>query len=221
MATAAGSDELPEYRPVSRLAVVALAAGCGSSIVLITPLAAMLPIVAIALAAAALAEIRRSEDHMAGRWIALAGLAMAVGFASQSMAAACAERLVVRHRAMATATAWVEAVRTGRFADAIAISSPRAIPAAETDRSAPPPSPDATIATFRELPVVHAVAACATAVPTIADASRTDDGWVIRMALGTSDDLLVAVAPRLVTRRGQAIEEWLVNGFSLDREQRR
>ncbi len=219
MAAGTECDATSNYRPVSRLAVVAFAAGCTSSLVLITPLAAMLPIVAIALAAAALADIRRSEGHTVGRWIALAGLALAVGFASQAASAALTETMIVRQRAIATATAWVDAVRTGRVADAIAVSSQRALPAGVDTRHGPPPGPEVKVEAFREMPAVKAVAACGTTALTIASVDRADDGWLIRISLagcGSSGDLLIFVAPRLVTRAGRAVEEWLVNDLRLD-----
>lgn len=220
MAGSTRCDATPDYRPVSRLAVIALVAGGASSLVLLTPLAAMLPIVAIALAAAALAEIRRSEGHTVGRWLALAGLALAVGFASQAASATLTDSMISRQRAIATATAWVEAVRAGRVADAIAISSPRALPAPAENRHGPPPGPDARVESFSEMPVVKAVAACGTTTPTITSVARAeDDGWLIRIPLdgcGRSGDLLIAVAPQLAARAGRAVEEWLVNAVMLE-----
>ncbi len=219
MATDEASDAASTYRPVSPLAVAALAAGCGSALVLITPLAAMLPLVAIALAAAALAGIRRSEGRIVGRWIALAGLALAVGFTSQAIAAAMTARAIARHRAEATARAWVEAVRAERLADAIAVSSPRSLPMVESDRHGPPLGPEAKIDAFRELPAVRAVMACTAAAPVIAGMERVDNGWVIRLPLegcGMPNDLVLSVAPQLVTRRGRALEEWLVNELRLE-----
>ena len=53
MTEAEGADELSGYRPVSGLAVAALLAGCGSVLVLLTSLAAMLPLVAVVLAVVA------------------------------------------------------------------------------------------------------------------------------------------------------------------------
>ena len=112
IAMAERPDELTEYRPVSPLAVAALVAGLGSVLVLFTPLAAMLPLVAIALAVVALADFGRSEGRKVGRWAALMGLALAVGFVCQAVATAWADHMIARGRAVATATTWLDAVRT-------------------------------------------------------------------------------------------------------------
>jgi hypothetical protein len=179
----------------------------------------MVPILAMALAASALADIRRSEGRTVGRWLALAGLALAVGFASQAVTATFTEGVIARKRAAATATAWLDAVRSGRVVDAISVSSPRALPAEVETRDGPPPGPEVRIEAFRDMEAVKAVAACGTTSPVITSARRTDEGWLVRVSLagcGTSGDLLIEVAPRLATRAGRAIEEWLVNAVTLD-----
>ena len=84
MTEAGAADELAGERPVSGLAVAALLAGCGSALVLFTSLAAMLPLVAMLLAAVALIDLSRSEGRRVGRGAALVGLALAIGFAAQA-----------------------------------------------------------------------------------------------------------------------------------------
>jgi hypothetical protein len=81
------SDDMAGYRPVSGLAVAAVIVGLGSALVLFTPLAAMMPLVAVALAVAALRDLERAEGRRVGRPLALAGLALAIGFAIQGLAA--------------------------------------------------------------------------------------------------------------------------------------
>ncbi len=215
-----GFDELPGYRPVSRLAVAALAAGVASSLVLFAPLAAMLPLFAIAIAVAAIVGIRRSEGRMVGRWPALGGLALAVGFSAQALSTALLDGLVARHRAVATATAWVDAVREGRFDDAIAVSSPLVMPPVNRDRQGEEQGVEARLDAFRELPEVKTVADCKTAAPRIDSREPDTDAWLVRVRFegcNTADELLLSVAPRLVTRRGQIVEEWLVHRFALER----
>jgi hypothetical protein len=208
MAVETRSDELAGYRPVSRLAVAALAAGCGSGLVLFTPLAAMLPLLAIVLAVAALAELRRGGGRIAGRWAALGGLALAVGFVSQAAASALADRWVAGRRAVATATTWIDSIRAGRLADALAASSPLALPTPTDDR----------LAAFGELAVVRAIAA-APEPPTITSLERSEGAWRVRLALPageSGDGILLAVEPQLVTRGPRVIERWLVTGFTLE-----
>ena len=202
------SDGPAGYRPVSRLAVAALAAGCGSALVLLTPLAAMLPLVAIMLAVAALGELRRGEGRSVGRWAALGGLALAVGFVSQAATTALAERWVTGRRAAATATIWIDLIRAGRMADALAALSPLALPAPTDDR----------LAVFGDLHVVKAIAA-SEEPPAITSLERSPEVWQVRLAMPAGqggEELLLEVGPLLVTRGSRVIERWLVTGFALE-----
>jgi hypothetical protein len=212
------TEELPEYRPVSRLAVAALAAGIASCLVLFTPLAAMLPLVAIALAVVALAEIRKSEGRVAGRWPALGGLALAVGFVAQSLATTVVEGMVAKQRATATAVTWINAIREERFDDALSVSSPGALLAIESDQHGEAMDAEVRRESFQVLPEVTAVMGCREALPRLITAERSEGGWVVRFSLeecGVPRELTLAVAPRLVVRRGHAVEEWRVDRFTL------
>lgn len=202
---------------MSPLAVAALAAGIASCLVLFTPLAAMLPLVAIVLAVVALAEIRTSEGHKVGRWPALGGLALAVGFVSQAFATMLAEGMITKQRATATAVAWIDAIREERLDDALAVSSPGALVAAGPDRHDAALDPEARLQAFRALPEVTAVAGCGDTRPHQLVVERSEEGWVVRFSLepcGSARELTLAVAPRLVAVRGKAIEEWRVNAFT-------
>jgi len=212
-------EELPDYRPVSPLAVAALAAGVASCLVLFTPLAAMLPLVAIALAVVALAEIRRSQGHTVGRWPALGGLALAVGFVAQAFAATLVEGMVAKQRATATAVSWVNAIREERLDDALAVLSPSAIMVIGQGRHDASVDPEGRRAAFQARPEVAAVAGCGQTPPRQAATVRSQDGWDVRFSLeacGSGKELTLAVVPRLVAVRGQAVEEWRVNGFTLE-----
>jgi hypothetical protein len=112
--------ESDDYRPVSRLAVAAVGLGACSAAALLHPLCWALPLVAAAVAVAALADVRR--HGRAGGLAASAGLALAVGFGAQAVSHAAVQRLLAERRAVAAARMWIDAVREGRPADAAAMT---------------------------------------------------------------------------------------------------
>lgn len=216
-------DEAAGYRPVSGLAVAALIAGCGSALVLFTSLAAVVPLVAIALAGAALVDLKRSAGRRVGRPLALAGLALAVGFTAQAAGGAFVERWIAGRRASATARAWIEAVGEKRFGDAIGLCSPAALPATGRDPFDPPPSDAERLAAFQTLPAVAAVAACGQTPPAVVTGRvpSGEDAWLVRVELDSCDAggeiVQLAVEPRSAARGRQPVERWLVTGFELER----
>jgi len=111
-------DELPSYRPVSALAVIACIGGVCSSAALVAPILWMVPLVGVALSVAALADVARPPAGKAGRLAALAGLALSLGFGAQAATTAAASQWVTARRAEAAARYWFEAVCAGRLADA-------------------------------------------------------------------------------------------------------
>jgi hypothetical protein len=111
------------YRPVSMLAVAAALAGVASSLALTTPMLWALPLVGVGLALAGLADVARPGAEKAGRMLALAGLALSVGFGAQAVTSAIVSRRIVEARAVATANAWIDAIREGRLADARAMAN--------------------------------------------------------------------------------------------------
>jgi hypothetical protein len=71
---------LAHYRPIAPLAVVSVALGVASALILATPLLAPLPIAALVTGIAALRSIRRSQNEYAGQSVAIAGLCLATFF---------------------------------------------------------------------------------------------------------------------------------------------
>ena len=220
---ATGADnELAGERPVSGLAVAALLVGCGSVLVLFTSLAAMVPLVAIVLAVAALGDLARSEGRRVGRGAALAGLALAIGFAAQAGSGFVVDRWIGGRRAAATAAAWTDAVREARFADAIGLCSPGALPSRGHDPShAEPAAADAT-AEFKSLPAVTAIAACGReARPAITVRRDVAEAavWLAEVELSNCGHsgraVRLLVEPRTTTRGRAVVERWLVSGFEL------
>ncbi len=215
-------DELAEYRPVSRLAVAAAIVGVCSALALVTRFAWMLPLVGIGLAAAALADIARSGGAKAGRLLALAGLALAVGFGSQAVSDAIVEQSILRHRAVAAARTWADAVRTGRVAEALAASAPSLLPPAGTAPGAAAEPEDARLARFQDAPGVRDLVACGTTAPVVLDAAPlgTDDRvWVVRLSLAPCNSatvLRLVVAPDVAGTARQPVERWMIRQAAPD-----
>jgi hypothetical protein len=222
MTEAGAGDELPGERPVSGLAVAALLAGCGSALVLFTSLAAMLPLVAVVLAAVALVDLARSDRRRVGRGVALAGLALAIGFAAQAASGFVVDRWIGGRRAAATATAWIEAVREGRLADAIGLCTPTVLPARGHDPVHQEPGAADSTVTFQSLPAVAAVAACgregSPAITVHRDVAEAAV-WVAQADLSacgrTGGVVRLFLEPRATTRGRESLERWLVTGFEL------
>lgn len=211
------------YQPVSGLAVAALVAGCCSVLVLITSLAAVVPLVAVAMAVAALADLRRAEGRKVGRLAALAGLALAIGFTAQAIAGGVVEHWIAGRRAEATARVWIDAVRQARFTEAVSCTNPVALPAPERDPAARPPSEADLMTAFQQRPAVAALAACGDArlaVRVERDAA-VETGWVARVPLDgcgrEGESLILRIAPRAAMRGGGLTDRWLVTGFDLGR----
>jgi hypothetical protein len=218
-----------DYRPVSRLAVAALAGGAVSALALASPIGWVIPLVAIGLAVAALADVNRPGAPKAGGLAAVAGLALAAGFGAQAVADAVATRWLVERRAVAAARHWIEAVRVGRLADALSVCAPRALPAdggirgSDVGAAAGAAWPEREAA-FAALATVRAVASCGTAAPrvtTITPADSTAGSWIVGASLtpcGLPEATLrIAVEPDRVMRQGGPVERWRVTGFTLDR----
>ena len=118
MQEGSATDEVPGYLPVSRLAVAAAALGGISALALASPIFWVLPLVAIGVAVAALRDVTRQEAPKAGRLAAVAGLALAVGFGAQAVAAKATARSIMAARAAAAARLWLDTIHEQRLSDA-------------------------------------------------------------------------------------------------------
>lgn len=121
-------DAAAGYRPVSGLAVAALVAGVLSAAALVNPFFWVVPLMAIGLACLGLVDVNRVGAEKAGRIVALAGLALAIGFGAQAVSSTAAKRWIASARAESAAAVWVEALRAGRVDDARAMCLPDAVP---------------------------------------------------------------------------------------------
>jgi len=114
------------YRPVSRLAVGALVLGMFSALSVVSPLFLIVPLMALAVAVAAFADVDREGAPKAGRLAAVAGLALAVGFGAQTVTSGIVKRSLASRRAVAAGEIFLQAVREGRTADAQGMCGPEA-----------------------------------------------------------------------------------------------
>jgi len=216
--------ESSDYRPVSPLAIGALVVGCGSALAVVTWAAWALPIVGIGLSCAALAQLGRPDARAVGRPAALAGLALAAGFGAQALGAAAVGFWIGAHRARTTATAWIDAVREERFADALDIDVPPVKPPAGSDQWVPV-DPETRARMFAERPEVRAVAGCGRQRrPTLLGTSRGEDGagtWTVRASLAGCDGddavLRLVIEPRPGPRPTGSVDRWLVVSHDLER----
>jgi hypothetical protein len=218
-------DEMAGYRPVSPLAVAALVCGAAAVLVLVTPLAAMLPLIAVALAVAALADLRRAEGKRAGRPLALLGLALALGFTAQALTGSLVDDWIARRRALAAASAWIDAVSEERLTDAIGMCGPGGFTLPhELAVASEPPTPTVREDAFRSTPAVAAIMACAGTRPTVTTVRRVaanEAVWTVAADLGACGDqpgsLQINVMPRTETAQGGSLERWLVVGLAVER----
>ena len=121
-----GRDEpdLLEYRPVSRLALLALALGLSSSLALLGPLLLIVPAVTVVVAFLATWAIKRSGVAMIGRTVAIAGLLLALLFASWATARSGARQWLIYGQARRFSDHWMSLVNRGEFHQAHQLAMP-------------------------------------------------------------------------------------------------
>ena len=116
-----GADEEPEienYRELSWGAIASLLLGLASAAVLIHPVLAILPIVAVVVAAFALRSIRNSEQRLTGEWAAIFGLALAVFFLGVSFSWHYVRLERLKIKAQEFADDWLTLVKQKRLGEA-------------------------------------------------------------------------------------------------------
>jgi hypothetical protein len=113
-------DERPlaEYRSVSRAAVAAAGLGLASSVVLVTPLLALVPIAAVGAAMVALRSIRSSGGQLVGRVPAVAGLCIAVMFLGWSVTQHFGRQLTLENNARRVVERWFLLLGEGKVQQA-------------------------------------------------------------------------------------------------------
>jgi hypothetical protein len=215
---------------VSPLAVAALVAGVASSLALTTPLLWILPLVALAIAAAALADVSRAGAEKAGRAAALAGLALAVGFGMQAVASKAVAHWLTRGRVVAVTNAWIDAVVEGRLADARSMLGPDVLPLTDPFGHGGPSQAGhdhaADVDAVAELPAVKAILGCGgTAQRTVECTGRDEENaehWTARLRLAPCGDgqpveLRLGLAPTVVRDRRDSVERWTITKIASGR----
>ena len=116
--------DLIEYRPVSRLAILALALGLLSSLSLLAPLMLAASAVAVVVAILAMQQVKRNRAAMIGRGAAVAGLLLALTFASWTVTRGFARQWIVYGQARQFADHWVSLANDGKFLEAHQLALP-------------------------------------------------------------------------------------------------
>jgi len=169
--------------------------GVLSGLALVGPFFFVVPLVAVAVAVAALADVARAGAMKAGRLAAVAGLALAAGFGAQAVTSGVVTGSIAAGRARAAAEIFVQAVREGRQADAEAMCGPEArtkIPALAT--------------CLGDTARLQARAGEEAGTWVVEIASAVESGCVARLVL----------APALSVQQGGAIERWLVTSCDVE-----
>lgn len=219
------ADEVGEYRPVSGLAVAAAAIGCLSALTIFSPLFWFIPLFGLIVSVAALRILSQPGHVKVGRFAALAGLALSIGFGCQAAATRFTAGRIMSARATLAASAWLEAVREDRLLDARGMMSPSILPAPEYlgghsdapavgDPVAQEPAIEALdyVRAIRECPRATADIRCTGHVPDSRDSRET---WMTQITLSTCDDgsrrqVVLALQPTLRAMAGGSVERWEV-----------
>lgn len=231
-----GSDVVPGYRPVSVLSVFALLAGILSGVAVFAPPLLLVPLIATALAVVALRDVSpRGDgderavggDRKTGRWWALAGLALAVGFGTQSVATTLTQRSVAFRRAEAAAAMFLEMVREDRLGDAVKTCLPQVMPPMGIGagaRATPDVQERQAEASLAGLEIIQDIRKCGGAASTtlrcVGAEVRFPDSWAVVVVIdpceGRSKPLEIRMLMQSKTvKRGQRMyDNWMVAGIA-------
>jgi hypothetical protein len=156
--------EVPEYRSLSSLAVLALVLGLASATVMIGPFFLVVAGAAVGTALLALARIRSSEGSLTGSLPALAGLALAVAFSVAATVRLEVRNAYYRQQIDAVAQRFVDLLADQQYEPAIAQLTARAAGRLrpQTGRGQPAPPDDQVLAyaisELRDNPLAQALA---------------------------------------------------------------
>lgn len=231
-----GSDVVPGYRPVSVIAVFALLAGILSGVAVFSPALLVIPLIASALSVLALGDVSArgdgdagvGGDRKTGRWWALAGLALAVGFGVQSVATTLTQRSVAFRRAEAAAAMFLEMVREDRLGDAVKTCLPQVIPPPMGSGVGAKTTPDIqekqAEASLAGLEIIQNIRKCGGAAPTtlrcVGGEDRFPDSWAVVVVIDPCEgrskplEIRMLMQSKPVTRGQRMYDNWMVAGIA-------
>ncbi|RLS49917.1 MAG: hypothetical protein DWH87_02890 [Planctomycetota bacterium] len=229
-----GTDVVPGYRPVSVLAVFALLAGILSATAVFSPALLLVPLIASALSVVALKDVsahgdERAEggDRKTGRWCALAGLALAVGFGVQSVATNLTQRTVAFRRAEASAAMFLEMVREDRLGEAVKTCLPQVIPPMGIGvgaKATPDVQERQAEASLAGMEVIQDIRKCGRAAATtlrcVGAEVRFPDSWAVVVVIDPCEgrsrplEIRMLMQSKPVTRGQRIYDNWMVAGIA-------
>ncbi len=248
-----GGDIVPGYRPVSLLAMFAVLAGLVSAMALLTPLLWFVPLLALGLSVMALRDVAAladspdtdeieatggetlggpRPDRKAGRWWALAGLALSIGFGTQAVATALSHRAVAYSRSEAAARMFIDMVRAERMGEALKVCLPQVVPppmgvGLASKAVAPDVRERQAEASLANMAVIKAIQACGGTAPIdmhcIGPEDRFPDSWAVALRIdpceggGKPVEVRILMQSKPVTRGQRLFDNWMVAGIAFDR----
>ncbi|MEI8318432.1 MAG: hypothetical protein WCH79_10850 [Planctomycetia bacterium] len=234
---AAGATDVPGYRPVSVLAVFALIAGMLSATAVFSSALLVVPMIASALAVVALKDVSPrgdgeeragSNDRKTGRWWALAGLALAVGFGTQSVATNLTQRSVAFARAEAAARMFLDMVREDRLGEAVKTCLPQVIPPPMGMGVGGIATPDIqekqAEASLAGMEIIKNIRACGGAAAVdlhcVGPEDRYPDSWAVDVVISPCEgrskplEIRMLMQSKPVTRGQRIYDNWMVAGIA-------
>ena len=116
--------ELPEYRALSGLAVVGFLLGLASALALVHIGLIFIGAAAVLCSVVALTRIARLPSEISGRWLALAGIVLALFWGTAGIAQNLTERRLVNLGSRDFALQWFEYLKRGEPAKALEMAKP-------------------------------------------------------------------------------------------------
>jgi hypothetical protein len=107
------TEQLPNYRAVSALAVIAAILGAVSALAILTPALWILPLASLILAVVALRRIATADPPLIGRKAALWGLFLGVFWGVAGLTTHFTQQWIVRTQAQAVAQQWFQYMLQG------------------------------------------------------------------------------------------------------------
>ena len=169
-------------------------------------------------------------DRKTGRWWALAGLALSLGFGAQAVATTLTQRVVAFSRSESAARMFLDMVRADRMGDAVKVCLAQVYPPPKMGGFGAQPTPDVQAlqaeASLAGMEVIRAIQACGTAAPIDIRCEgaepRLPNSWAVRVRIGPCEGggkplrLTMLMQSKPVTRGQRQFDNWMVAGIAGD-----